>query len=182
MNVEIEKLLGIIIKKEMSLSDSQVWIYNSDFKIPNTDGLYIVIEFLNSKTKASNSEIVNSTGEMVEYQETVTREDIQIDVCSKNKESRQRKNEVTLALSGMYSQQLQEEQKFRIFSIPSNFTNTSKAEGSAMITRFSITVKCLCWYRKEVIHKDYYDSFGIDVYDEPVLEANTPLFHIDYDE
>lgn len=161
-------------------SDNFVYIYNQNFKIPNTPGLKIEIGFGSSKILSSKSEIVeNSSGGVVEIQDISSIDEFTIEVMSQDSSARLQKSFVLSALQSTYSQQQQEKNNFKIAKIPTGFLNLSAAEGGSMYNRFQLSIKAFVWYKKELSNADYFDSFGAGVYDEPTLESNTPLFTVD---
>lgn len=179
MNKTPEQLIVDILKNEMSLDASRVYVGNQNIKMPTDSELFIIVSMLHEKIIAS----LNSNFEKIippstdlsffERQEIVTRVDLQVDILSRNDNARLRRWEVIAALSSIYSLQKQEENDFKIFKIPSSFVNTSHAEGGSNINRFSITIPILGWYRKDKIVKgyDYYDTFIQKVDDEKSIET-----------
>ena len=102
------------------------------------------------------------------------------DACSLYKRRDGDRNwQVVAAMQSFYSQQQQELNNFKIFRIPQSFLNTSSAEGGSNINRFSITVPCFVWYRKDTILNsplgDYYDDFTTRVDDEQTIGTDTPI-------
>lgn len=101
---------------------------------------------------------------------------IQIDFMSRSNAGIKRNWEVLAALRSIYSQQMQELYNFKIMRVPRGFVNTSSAEGSSMLNRYSITFPCFVWYQKTTIldpnGEQYFDDFGVKVYVvKPVVPA-----------
>lgn len=91
------------------------------------------------------------------------REDIQIDIWSRSNAAIYRNWEVIAAIQSIYAQQQMELFNFKIFRVPRSMINTSSAEGSAQLNRYTITISCFVWYVKETLLTtnggDYYDDF-----------------------
>lgn len=187
MNSLPEQIIIDILRTRMSLTASQIWIRSQNRLIPPTDGLFIVVGSIDSKPiSVTNTPISTDTG-MKELIQAVMRENIQIDILSRNNSALQRRVEILLALKSLYSLQKQEEEEFSIFNIPSVFANTSVAEGGSNINRFTIVVACHTWYREErntSSTDEYYDNFNTRVDDEDTIEEPTGLieFNIHGDE
>lgn len=168
MQIETEKAIADIIQKELGLTTEQIWIYNQDFVMPSTSGLFVVVGFGWSKTISSRNEIKETVDEsevttVLELQCCNVLENIVISLMSKNSEARQRKNEILAALSSYYAQQIQEKYSFKIGRIPTNFINVSDAEGSTTINRYNITIPVYVWYEKE---KQISTGDGADYYND----------------
>lgn len=156
MNREPVKILCDIIKNIMGLTDQQIFIYNQNFKIPETSGLFVVVQYNTSQIYANNNEFLDATQE--ELLTTQTREDYTINVMSKDDTARTRKEEVILALNSNYSKNQQELYQFKIGRITGSFTNVSELEGAAVINRFALPVSLLAHYSK-TLSTDYYETF-----------------------
>jgi hypothetical protein len=119
----------------------------------------------------------------VQISEMQAREMVQIDVLSRSNDGIFRTWEVIAALNSIFSEQTQETNSFKIFRIPTNFINTSSAEGSSIINRYTITFPVFVWYRKGVILTlnggDYYDDFTTRVDDEKTIGTETPLIQFE---
>lgn len=186
MQIETEKIIADILENQLGLqqgtvdstTDNLIYIYNQDFTIPNTDGLFVVVGFQSSDVISNNSRTVfNSTiGKMVNIQESTQLETISIDLMSKNSDARKIRSEALMALQSIYAQQKQEEYNFRINRITSAFNNISDAEGSSLVNRYRLTIPVFTWYRKEVElpdGSDFYNQFTGEVnVEDPYIKFN----------
>lgn len=166
-----EQALVDILSNELGMPAGSVWIDNQNRMIPNDTGLYIAVGQIGAPQVIGNvTETVSTDAGMSEIQQLVVRENVQIDIFSTNNAALIRRWEIIMALQSTYAQQVQELNNFKIFAIPSGFANTSSAEGGSNINRFTATISCHTWYRKEkvltTIYGDYYDHFCTDVIDE----------------
>ena len=121
---------------------------------------------------------------MIEVSECVQQEWVQVDVCSKNMDAMIRNWEVIAAMNSFYSQGVQETNNFKIFRISRGPINTSSAEGGSYLNRYTLTVPCHVWYRKEVVMTagDYYDDFHTQVDDAKTIETTMPLIKFEIDQ
>ena len=129
MNREPIKIIGDILKNCMTLTDDQIWIYNQDFKIPETSGLFVLLQYNSSQNYSSTNEFIPAAENVVGGQESMsmlTREGYTINIISKNDEARQRKEEVVLSLNSNFSQDQQGLYQFQIARISEGFTNVSE--------------------------------------------------------
>lgn len=197
MNKTTEQIIVDIMLHEMGFPESSVWLRDENKVIPKDDALYMMVGMIGAP------QVIGAIGRtepytppapapqievLKEIQEMTTQENIQIDLFSRSDEARMRRAEPILALRSIYSQQMQELYRFKIFALPSSFVNTSSAEGGSQIKRFSITMACHVWYRKEKIPTgyDYYDDFDTRVDDEKtigtengIIEFNAPADYED---
>lgn len=161
MNREPIKILGDIIKEFMVLTDQQIMIYNQNFKLPQTSGLFVILQYNNSKVYSGKNQFIPAPEGDVGGQEsitTLTQENYTINIISKDDEARQRKAEVILSLNTNFAQDQQELYQFKIAEISNSFDNVSELEGAAMINRFAINVSLLARYEK-IRDVTYYDDF-----------------------
>lgn len=116
----------------------------------------------------------------IEVSQVVQQEWVQIDVCSRNNDALTRNWEVIAACNSFYSQQTQEANTFKIFRIPRGPINTSSAEGGSYLNRYTLTVPCFVWYRKEVVMMsgDYYDDFHTQVDDAHTLNSGPQNYDV----
>lgn len=141
-------LIRTIVVQELSLDGERVNMYNQEFAIPTDDKLFVVIQYKASPSIISSRNSVELIGGVyTEVQDLNTLEDITIGLFSKNLEALQRKEEVVMALSSIYSRQIQEEYSFKIYPNPS-IQDLSFLEGSAMLTRVDVDIRVNAWYNK----------------------------------
>ncbi len=168
-------LLRAIIVREMELDPDRVIIYNQKWNIPADDGIFVTLSFLGAKPMSSRSREVQTESGMSEVQEVNMQEMIQIDVMSKSTAALFRKWEVLAALTSVYSQQIQEQNSFKIAILPTDLKDVSEVEGTARLYRFVITVNLFAWYEKTKA-VDFYDSFKFKL---RVLTENSDTGEID---
>ena len=156
MNREPILVVADIIKNIMGLDTQQIFIYNQNFKIPETGGIFVVIQFNSSKVYSNNNEYIEATDE--ELLTTQTKEEYTVNVMSKDSTARTRKEEVIMALNFNYSRNQQELYQFKIGKITGDFLNVSEVEGAAVINRFALPLTLLAHYSK-TLSTDIYDTF-----------------------
>lgn len=169
MNQEPIIILRDIIKNQLSLTDQQIWLFNQDFQIPKTEGLFITLESVNSKNFANNNRFVENDTEdgINEVQTTNNQDEIAIELFSKNREAQTKQNAVRMALNSFYAKGQQEKYQFKVANINNPFINISAAEGTGMLNRFRLTVTVLSW-EERIAAVDFYDSnFDADVKTDP---------------
>lgn len=154
-----------ILKKCMSLSDDQIWIYNQRRSIPEDKRLYVVVGIIGIKPYANNN-IIESTADGLQdnlYQ--LVQEMISIDLISYTTEAMERYSEVLGSLRGTYSQQQQELLGLKIAEIPQSVNDISAVEGAALIYRVNVTLPVLRKYGM-LLTAPHYDTMGVEIYDE----------------
>ncbi len=121
-----------------------------------------------------------------ELSHVINGEHIQIDIFSRSIEAVQRRWEPIAALKSIYSQQQQEAEEFKIFSIPQSLVNTSETEGGSRLNKFSMVITCHVWYRKEKVllsdGDDYYDDFHTRVDDERTIGTGHGIIEFEIDQ
>lgn len=148
-----------IIKNGMSLSDSQIWIYNQRREIPQDKMLYVVVGILSSAIYGSTSSQSNNPL-VLDMPETMTqyvKESITVNLFSYTTEALERYPEVMGSMMSTYSQRMQESLALKIFPIPSNVNDVSQVEGPSLLNRTSITLQVLRKYDM-ILNADYYDT------------------------
>lgn len=167
-----EQLIIDIIAQQLDLSAERIWVRNQNRKIPPDNGLYVVVGMVDAAPISSTSDVTSTEDGMIETQRVILSENIQIDVFSRDDAALRRRWEVMTALKSVYAQQVQEANYFKIYRMPRSFVNTSDAEGSSRLNRFTLTFPCQVWYKKEIPltlpGRDYYNDF-----DTRVDDANT---------
>lgn len=158
---EIIDVLCNLIKLQLDLPDDRVWIYNQKVKIPNLPGLFVEVAFTGSKPFGAASECKDDeAGNFVEYQSVNVQETYKIILYSRDESAKTRAAEAHMALSGVLSQQAQEQYKFKIAQLPSGFLDTSFVEGSARLFRQDLTFNALRVRSKSRVIQ-YFDKFNI---------------------
>lgn len=169
MNQLPEQIFIDILKTQMNLANNQIWIRNQNYDIPDTDGLFIVVGMADSQVFSNVNTPISTESGMSQEIQIISRDNIQIDIFSRNTDAIFRRSEVLAALNSVYSQQKQEDNSFVIFRLPTSFTNTSSAEGGSNLNRFSIIISCHSWYTQITTlaaPNDYYNEFSTEVVDE----------------
>ena len=165
MNREPIKIIGDILKNCMTLTDDQIFINNQDFKVPETSGLFVVLNRGLASTYSVTNEFIPAAEGIEGGQESISslrKENYIINALSKNDEARQREYEFDLALKSNFSQNQQELYQFKITDINDGNSNVSELEGAGMLNRFSINISLLAHYNK-TIDTPYYDNFTNDI-------------------
>lgn len=180
MDKTAEQLIVELLKSQLSLSDSNVWVRNQTRTIPPDTGLYIVVGMTDSRPLSAETQleerVVEDVVTMIEVQQVQTMDNIQIDIFSRSNQSLTRRWEVMAALASIQSKQIQEANFFKVCRLPNSFLNTSSAEGGSNLNRFSLSFNCFVWYRKERISvNEYYDDFKTRVDDYKTIGQNNGL-------
>lgn len=159
--MQIEEYIVDIIRKELNLSQQNVWIHSQNRKIPpQSQELYVTVgcvDFLPISSKSRYNPEDDS-----EVQTVYGRASVQIDILSRSIESRKRRAELLMALNSFYSKEIQDKYQFRIFELPQRFINTSSLEGGSEINRFSLIIRAMISEDK-VISANYYDTFNATI-------------------
>jgi len=178
MDKTAEQYIIDILKAQLGLTDSQIWLRYQNRSVPPNTGLYVVVGMVDSRPVSAQSYIESKptrtprletetfsfvttesggllaceTGEVyeeVEIQRVQTMDAIQIDIFSRDNSALTRRWEVIGALRSIAAQQTQEENFFKICRLPASFLNISAAEGGSNLNRFSLTFNCFVWFQKE---------------------------------
>lgn len=154
------KVIADIIQTKMKLAAGRVMLYNQNYDIPKDDAIFIMVGEEDSYVFATSTNTgLNKDGVYEEINDAMIRSTVIIDVLSAGPEARERKHEIILALNSIYSQQMQEQNTMRIAQLPVGFVNTSEAEASQMLNRY--TIKFNIMYKKKMSDTvDYYDTFN----------------------
>ncbi len=163
LEILITNALGLvcdIIQRELGLSDGRVYLWDQKIFEPTDSDLYVAVGVLKCKPFGSNVE-VDPSGSLsgigsVNMQATLT-----VDVISRGPAARDRKEEIILALGGLYSQSQQEKNSFNIGRLPpgGQFINLSNVDGAAIPYRFQISVN-IQYFVTNVKAADYFDDFN----------------------
>lgn len=144
MQLELIQVICGLIRESMGLEQDQVVVYNQRWKIPADDRLYISVKFLSSRPY-SIRRIYDAAvkGSLLQKQSVNEQVMFTINVMSIGDAARVRKNEILFALSGDLYERTAELYGFSIGRIPATFVDLSAEEGSAIISRYAITVPVL---------------------------------------
>lgn len=152
------KIICDIIKTQLSLNDSQVVIYNQKYNIPTSKGIYVFVSYVSGKPIGNvNRAIPTETGMDGEVSLAMA-ETLQIDIMSQDSSARTHKEEVLMALVSDYAQQKMQDNSIKISILPTSFIDTSFAEGSAMLNRYTTTLILFASYTNTKAIP-YYDTF-----------------------
>ena len=151
------KVIGNILMQQMSLLQSQIWVWNTEFKYPNNETMFIALQFINSRQIVNNRafESTNTTAKEIIY--TMLEEEYYINIMSKTTEARDRMYEVGIALHSTYSSQLQNANGITIYPVQKTIIDASTLEGGGMYQRYIVPVKLLRSIEKQ-FEVDYYDK------------------------
>lgn len=211
MQKPTEEIFVELIRDFMGLQANQVVVRDQNFKIPADQRIYVIVGMVDSRPYSAQSYIETSSvtepnyvfdgvdavydgvdrvidgftyiDTVVEKTRSQIRENIQIDIMSRDKKAILQKNDVYLAVNSIRCKQAQEAYNFKIARIPTNFVNTSAAEGGSNLNRFTMTIPCLTWYEKQTIlsetEDDYYDQFRTRVDDEKTIGTPEGIFEFE---
>lgn len=162
--MQVEEYIVDIIRTDMGLDQQHVWIQSQNRKIPpNSDDLFVVVGCVDFKPISSKSYFdKNKDGER---QVLYGRAQIQVDIFSRSNEARIRRGEVLMALNSFYSKGVQDKKQFKIFELPSSFTNLSGLAGGSDINRFALRFYAMISEVKEK-SSSYYEVFNERIYSE----------------
>lgn len=178
MDKTAEQFIIDILKGQLCLTDSQIWLRYQNRSVPPNTGLYVVVGMVDSRPVSAQTymeerdnrpaRILAENGDFLvtedgaylsdeteiffrefEIQRVQTCDAIQIDLFSRDNAALLRRWEVMAALRSIQAQQTQEANFFKISRLPVNFLNTSGAEGGSNINRYTLTFNCFVWYQKE---------------------------------
>lgn len=159
--MQIEEYIVDIIRKEMGLSQQNIWIHSQNRKIPpQSQELYVTVGCVDFLPISSKSRYDPETDE--EVQTVYGRASVQVDILSRSLEARQRRAELLMALNSFYSKEVQDKKQFRIFELPQRFINTSGLEGGSEINRFSLVIRAMISQDK-IKSTSYYDTFNANI-------------------
>jgi hypothetical protein len=135
------KLIGGIVKNELSLSADQIFIYNQKYTIPSDSREYYVIGLLSSKPFATGLEYeVQQDGSMKEIVTTNVQDVVYVEIMSRAISPLNKHGEIIAALRGTYSQQVQQTYGMYIAMLPQNVVPINEEEGAAILYRLQIPV------------------------------------------
>lgn len=156
-------LIRLILLNQLCIDSNRIIIYNQKFILPPTKGLRIYIEpkappqIISSRNKMEYDAYYNPS----EHQDSNWLEEISVEIYSRDLSALQRKEEVAMALHSVYSQQLQEQQSFKIFKNP-RIIPINEIEGAARLYRFDIEFRVQAWYNIiKVI--EFFNSLNVQI-------------------
>jgi len=152
-----------IIQTYMGLTSDQIYIYNQRKKIPPSEGLFVVVGLMSSVPFGNNTKF---TGNGATYKQEISQmmqETLSINMFSYDSSAVERMPELLGSFQSIYSRQLQEEIGFSIGVIPSNISDTSFLEASAILFRQTITLRVLRAYSK-ISEGQYFDQYLTEIY------------------
>jgi len=135
--MEPDIILCDIIAQEMSLDPTRIVVYSENFKAPSDPEIYIIVRKNPSRVIGSNRSFDPDTDE--EIKSVVLNETYDVEISSKNRTAQERYYEVIMALTSVYSQQMQEEHNIRIFRT-SDVQDLTLIEGASSLRRYLIPV------------------------------------------
>lgn len=182
MRRSIEKIIVDIIKHELELPDNYgvttsgdviptICIYSQNIKLFNTDKLQITVRVVSSRVYSNRSMHkdnphpvkLDGSDAVIEVQDLNTIKMIQIDAYSRNNDARDRYEEIAMALSSIYAQQMMDAYDFKLGKI-SNTINISGMDGGSDINRFALTVNAIC-HSQKIKTIDYYSYFDTEIWE-----------------
>lgn len=169
MNNSTLDFIKQIIDKQMNMPVNRVWAYNGNNDLPKDAGLFIILSFRDKSVYANNVKYIPTETGYQEIQALNMAEDILISCISQNTEARDRCHEVSMALTSMYSQEIQEKNHIHI-STTGEILENSFLEETSNLNRFDIECRVLRAYDK-INNVDYYDKF-------PNTSTFEPEWHI----
>lgn len=168
----ITNALGLfceIIQREMGLAEGRVYLWDQKINQPTDSGLYVAVSVLRCKPFANTYTIDGSGSGLNAVQSVNMLATLSIDAISRSTEALNRKEEILMALGGIYSQSQQELNSFNIGRLPpgGQFVNLSLVDGAAIPYRFNISMNIQYFFRKTKA-VPYFDDFSdVEVTTEP---------------
>lgn len=154
-----------IIRRGLSLSADQIWVYNQRRSIPEDKRLYVVVGVISFVPMANNSIVECDANGATESLYQIMAETISINLFSYGTDAVERYPEILGALRSVYSQEKQALYALKIAEIPASINDVSEVEGATYLYRINITLPC--WRKYSTIGNiDYYDTVTTKVYDE----------------
>ena len=154
-----------IVQNYMNLTSDQIYIYNQRKKIPPSEGLFVVVGLMSSVPFGNNTKFA---GDGTTYKQEISQmmqETISINMFSYDSSAVERMPELIGSFQSIYSRQIQEEIGFSIGVIPSNISDTSFLEASAILFRQTITLRVLRAY-SNITQGQYFDKYSTEVYNK----------------
>lgn len=166
-----------IIRRELSLDNEQVWIYDQKRNIPIDSKLYVVVEVINPKPFGSSNKSEVIEGVLTSVQGLNMAVMLSIDVMSRSLLALYRKEEVILALNSDFARQMQQAYSFYIAPLTTQFVAISQEDGAAIPYRFamSVTIQYAVTKKRPVA---YFDQFQGNLITDPET-PNEPVVFLD---
>lgn len=165
MSRDICKSILDILKSEMQLENNQCWLYNSAWKIPADNRMYVVVSLDSQKVIGTKVFYEENENGLEEILGSNLQASLSIDILSYDNSAMERKEEILLALNSTFAQQIQEKYSFSIARNSFSFTNTSEVENSAMLNRYTLNFN-VTYKTEKRKNVEYYDSFSEKVIKE----------------
>lgn len=161
-------LVGLIelLREFMGLATDQVVIYNSDWRIPSDDRLYISVGLLASKVYGSSNQKIDRLasagvpGALIEQVIINSADTYTVNVFSSTNEAMLRNWEVIAALGSTIGQQAMELLNFAMSLIPASIVDLSGVEGARRLFRYANTITLLRSRMRENVIQIYDDFTG----------------------
>lgn len=150
---EADKLICDILVHDLQIDSGRVVVKGQNWNPPKDNNLYIIVSIRDSRILSSTNKIKDSK----EENNVVSYYKIDIDITSKNREAIERKEEVIMALTGYYSQTLQETNSSRIFRV-GQALDLSFIEAASAMTRFRVSCM-VSQIKTKLSNIDYFDKF-----------------------
>lgn len=156
-------LIRLILLNQLCIDSDKIQIYNQKFTLPPTKGLKIYIEpkappqVISSRNRMEYDVYYNPS----EHQDSNWLEEISVGIYSRDLSALRRKEEVAMALHSVFSQQLQEQQSFKIYRNP-RIIPINEIEGAARLYRFDIEFKVQAWY-SIVKTIEFFNSINVQI-------------------
>ena len=148
-----------ILKSELGLEDRRVYLWDQKINAPTDSGMFIAVSVRTPKVFGMlNIEYVQTDEGMNSVQSVNMAAIVNLDVISRDNSALNRKEEVVMALKSMYAENQQKTNSFFIGSIPSQFTDLSQIDGTAIPYRFTIAI-ALQYFVSKTKAVPYYDTF-----------------------
>jgi hypothetical protein len=136
---DVIALIAGLLREQMGfpLQPPRVFIYNENWKLPQTTVMFLLVSLLNAQIYGAGSGYaIDATGENLMNQQQLARANIvTVDALSESTEARLRLPEVFFALQGDASERLAERYNLSIFR-PTDFVDLSGLEASRRLNRF----------------------------------------------
>lgn len=174
------KAVRDILMNQLNIPPTRIWVADDKYDIPETDDMKIVLTAIPGKILANESFVKDLGNGPQEVQQLATCEMVQIDIMSVTNEARVRKEEVIMALAGIYAQQICEQYCLKIAHIPSGFVDVSANENTAQLKRYAITIVINALYTKilEVTTIDP-NSANIQIGTENIPKSEWPIIPVE---